>query len=114
MSMFKNSIPASENAEPQVRLLRARRRMFAKGKGLLSVQLVLTIGVPVVGSLAALEWKELQGLVAFASLAIAIIDVTLLDRLQQKIRERSAKLQEQFDCTVLELPWDAFRVGSKV
>jgi hypothetical protein len=111
--MPKNDILTLQNGEPQVRLLRARRQKFVDGKRLLSLQLILTIGVPVVGALLTLKWRDLQGLVAFASLVIAILDVTLLDRLQQKIRQTTAKIQEQFDCRVLDLPWDTFTVGAK-
>jgi SMODS-associating 4TM effector domain len=112
--MYKNNIPTLQNAEAQVRLLRARRRKFVEGKRLLSLQLFLTIGVPVVGTLLTLKWRDsLEGLVAFASLVIAVLDVTLLDRLQQNIRQTTAKIQEQFDCTVLDLPWDTFTVGTK-
>jgi hypothetical protein len=108
-----NNIPSAENAEPQIRLLRARRQLFAHGERLLWLQLILTVGVPVIGSLLSLKWPEVQGLVAFASLSIAIIDVTLFDRLQQDIRQTTAKTQEQFDCAVLDLPWNTFTVGAK-
>jgi hypothetical protein len=114
MTMPMNNIPSAENEEPQIRLLRARRWIFANGERLLWIQLILTVGVPVIGSLLSLKWPEAQGIVAFASLSIAVLDVTLFDRLQQEIRLTTAKTQEQFDCAVLDLPWNTFAVGSKV
>jgi hypothetical protein len=66
-------------------------------------------------------WHELwemlpdrKRVVAFASLVITIIDITILDRLQNSILRSDAKIQEQFDCTVFELPWDKFTVGAKI
>jgi hypothetical protein len=109
-----NSIATIQNAEPQVRLLRARRRIYTQGKRLLSLQIFLTIGVPVIGAFSALVWPEVKGVVAFASIVITIIDVTVFDRFQKAIIKTAAKMQEQFDCTVLQLPWDNFTVGAKV
>jgi hypothetical protein len=109
-----NQIPTIQNAEPQLRVLRARRQIYAEGKRLLALQLALTIGVPVIGAISTLRWPELKGAVALASLVIAILDVTVFDRLQKAMLKTAAKLQEHFDCTVLELPWDQFTVGAGV
>jgi SMODS-associating 4TM effector domain len=109
-----NSIATIQNAEPQVRLLRARRHIYTQGKRLLSLQIFLTIGVPVIGAFSALVWPDVKGIVAFASIVITIIDVTVFDRFQRAILKTAAKMQEQFDCAVLSLPWDNFTVGAKV
>jgi hypothetical protein len=114
-----NDIPALQNAEPQLRLLRGQRRLYEQAKRLLTAQVLLTIGVPVVGSLITLLWPtaggvDLKGIVALLSLAIAILDVTLFERVQKSFRKTAAKMQEQFDCTVLRLPWNDFTVGPRV
>jgi len=109
-----NQIVATQNADAQIRLLRARRYMYLQAKRLLSLQMVLTVGVPVVGAICASIWPSLRGLVAFLSLTIAILDVTLFDRLQRSLLKSAAKAQEQFDCIVLDLPWDDFSVGAKL
>jgi SMODS-associating 4TM effector domain len=109
-----NQIPVLQNADAQLRLLRARRQTYTDAKHLLILQLCLAIGVPVVGAFCALIWPSLRGLVALASIVITVLDVTLIDRLQKTLLKRAAILQEQFDCAVLELPWDKFTVGSKI
>src|SRR6266849_9743831 len=101
-----NSIATVQNAESQVRLLRARRRIYTQGKRLLSLQIFVTIGVPVMGAFSALVWPDVKGVVAFASIVITIIDVTVFDQFQKAIIKTAAKMQEQFDCTVLQLPWE--------
>ncbi|MGY4282598.1 hypothetical protein ACVWXO_001818 [Bradyrhizobium sp. LM2.7] len=112
--MALNQIPKIQNTESQLRVLRARRQIYAEGKRLLALQLALTVGVPVIGALSTLKWPDLKGAVAFASLVIAILDVTVFDRLQKAMLKTAAKLQEHFDCTVLDLPWDQFSVATKV
>jgi hypothetical protein len=67
-----------------------------------------------VGVFLSLIWPNLKGAIALLSIVITILDVTVFDRVQKGILKAGAKLQEQFDCTVLELPWDQFTVGDKV
>jgi SMODS-associating 4TM effector domain len=109
-----NKIVITENEDAQIRLLRARRQMYARAKRLLSLQIVLTVAVPMVGALCASAWPDLRGSVAFLSLTIAILDATVFDRIQRALLKSAAKVQEQFDCIVLELPWDDFSVGERV
>ena len=112
--MSLNDITTTQNATPQIKLLRARRQIYRRAKFLLSLQIILSIGVPLLGTALALAWVEIKPLVAFLSLIIAILDVTFLDRMQTNLRKIAAKLQEQFDCTVLLLPWDDFTVGKHI
>jgi hypothetical protein len=109
-----NDIPTLQNDEAQIRLLRARKHEYAQGKRLLALQMLLTVAVPVVGSVSALFWPGVKGIVALTSLVIAILDVTVFDRLQKAILRTAAKIGEQFDCAVLQLPWNQFTVGAKI
>src|SRR5260370_26261826 len=114
-----NQIPVIQNAEPQLRLLRAQRHLYQQAKHLLYAHFVLTVVLPMAGATATLFWPtvkgiDLKGVVALLSLAITVLDVTLLERFQKATRKKAAKLQEQFDCTVLELPWNKFTVGARV
>ncbi|WP_313002174.1 S-4TM family putative pore-forming effector [Brevundimonas sp.] len=109
--MIMNAIPAIQNAAPQLRLLRAQRELYARAKRILVVQLVLTIGVPVVGAVSTLMVPDLKASVAFLALSIAMLDIAVLDRFQKRLLLSAARVQEQFDCAVLDLPWNRFTVG---
>jgi len=109
-----NSIPQTQNAKPQLRLLRAQRQLYGQAKTVVAGQLVLTIVVPLVGALVALALPDLKPFVAFLSLTIAIVDIAFLDRLQKRVLSSAAKVQEQFDCAVLGLPWNRFNVGQQL
>ncbi len=109
-----NNIATTQNAEPQLLLLRARRQMYNRAKRLLVVQLVLTLIVPVAGAVVAIFFPDIRPYVALAAILIAILDVTYLDRAQRRILRAAAKIQEEFDCSVLELSWDQFTVGRKL
>jgi MFS family permease len=109
-----NQIPVLQDAEEQLKLLRARQRTYAIATFIMMVQLGLILGVPVLGGILAAIWPALKAYAAAASLAVIVLDVLLLDRYHRMLMRRAAKIAEQFDCLVLELPWDQFTVGDKV
>src|SRR3954449_1592423 len=109
-----NSIPNVQNDEPQLKLLRARTHVYSRATVLMVVQLLLTLVLPVVGAVLAIFRAEYRAYVAAASLAAIIVDALILDRQYKLLLKRAAKIAEQFDCAVLELPWDQFTVGDKV
>lgn len=109
-----NDIPRIQNEEPQQRLLWARRELFARGKLVLSIQLLLTVVVPVIGAVVAAFVPALRPYVAFFALIVAILDSTVVDRWHRNLRRTAAKMQEQFDTTVLQLHWDDFTAGDRV
>lgn len=111
VTTMMNSIPTAQNAEPQLRFLRAQRELYARAKRVLIIQLVLTIGVPLIGAVSTLMLPELKAFVAFLALSIAMLDVAVLDRFQKRLLLAAARVQEQFDCAVLELPWNQFTAG---
>lgn len=109
-----NTIPAVQNEPEQIRLLRASSHLYGQGKRLLAIQVTLTVLIPVAGTLATLVSPSLKGITAFYSLLIAAADVALLERIQRSLRRTAAKVQEEFDCRVLVLPWDEFTAGSRL
>jgi|SRR5665213_165398 len=103
-----NNIPTIQNQEAQQRLLWARRHLYTTGKRFLAAQLILTLVVPILGSIVSVWFVGWKPYIALISLVIAVLDPTILDRWQKGMRSRAARLQEQFDCAVLQLPWDEF------
>lgn len=108
-----NSIPERQNEEPQLKLLRARQQMYAQATKFLVSQLIVTLLVPLSGVVLAAFRPEAKSYVAAASLIVLLLDVLWLDRRQKTLIKRAAKISEQFDCSVLELPWNEFTVGEK-
>ncbi len=101
-----NSIIGRQNEEQFMRLLRARSETYREASRLLLVQLFFVVLLPVVGAISALIWPKIGPYVAFASLVIAVLDAAWLDRLQRWKVKLAAKICEQFDCELLEIPWN--------
>jgi len=109
-----NTIPTLQNEEEAIKLLRARTQVYASASKMMVLQLLLTVVFPVASAVLAIVWPGLRASVAAASLAIVIVDPLVLDHRYKMLMKRAAKIAEQFDCTVLGLPWDQFTVGDRV
>lgn len=109
-----NAILDRQNDEQQLRLMRARQWTYKVATRFLTAQIVLTIIIPILGSIFTIFFPGLRPHVAALSLAILVLDTVYLDRHYKNLVKRSAKISEQFDCAVLDLPWNNFVVGEKV
>lgn len=109
-----NRIPIVQNEEPSLRLQRARAQIYVRAKVLFYLQLFLTVLVPFATALWAIFVPEWKPFAAFAALAIALLDVTFLDRAQRQLLKLAATIGEERDCEILDLPWNEFTVGKHV
>lgn len=110
-----NSIVTSQDGKAFQRLLRARGRFYDVAARFQIAQLILSVVLPLIGALlVAFVWPERRPEVAIAALAITILDVILIDRVMRKYLAKAAKASEQFDCELLDLPWNTFVAGKRV
>jgi hypothetical protein len=106
-----NEIPALQNQEEALKLLRARTRVYSSATRIMVIQVVLTVLLPFASAFLTLFWPNIRAVVALTSLVIVIADPLVMDRRYKVLTERAAKIAEQFDCKVLDIPWDHFTVG---
>jgi hypothetical protein len=69
-----------------------------------SVELVLSVGVPVLLTLVTLFFPRVAMAAAVYGLVLAIVEPVVFDQFRRRFQREGAKLQEQFDCAVLHLP----------
>ena len=108
-----NAIPARQNDPTNIRLLRARQQMFHRAKIVFVTQLVLTVLCPVAGAVLGVLVESARPGVAVFSLVATLLDITVLDRLQRRYLRGGAKIAECFDCSVLDIPWNALSAGKR-
>ncbi len=111
---ISNAIPQRQNEEDQLRLMRARQWTYKVATRFLTAQILLTVAIPIIGSIWTIFVPELRPHLAALALAILMLDTLYLDRRYKSMVKRAARISEQYDCTVLELPWNNFVVGEKV
>ena len=106
-------ISVVQNAKDQLDLLAAQRQIYSSAKTLLSLQ--FTLGVPV--SIGLAIWVFFDPAAKWWATVVggAVIAVTelCLEPLQKRRTKLAAKIQELFDCRVLQLNWNDMKVGSK-
>lgn len=110
----KNRIPETQLEPIQLKRLAAGRQLYSDAKHIQAVQMGFSTLTPLI----------LASLVAFCSMppvyaAIGGMLVTCLSILwwipwRQSLRTKAAKIQELFDCEVLELDWRELTVGSRL
>lgn len=108
-----NNIPTEQRNPDLVRLLRARRNTYSVAKWTQGLFVLVSIFLPVLSALLG-KWHDAKPYFAAAGLVLLFLDVALLDRLQKDRVKRGAKLQEEFDTTLMKLPWNRFVSGDKV
>lgn len=109
-----NDIIQLQDQPDQLQLMRARRQTYYRAMRWMLLQFILTVAMPIAGEVTGLIAPPVRPYVAILALALGALDVVILDRAQTRLLKVAAKLQEQFDCIVLHLPWNGFAVGPKL
>lgn len=108
-----NQIPELQNQEAQLALLRARGQTMHEVSHILLVQFALTVVVPALAAVGGLIYPPIRPYTAALALCIALLDVTLLDRMQRRKIKLFAKIAEAFDEAVLQVPWNRLAAGKR-
>jgi hypothetical protein len=108
-----NTIPDQQNAQQQLERLAAQRALYSHAKKIAGAQAILSVPLAIVWSCIANVYPGMKSWAALWGLVVAILDVGFLDTLQSNSQKDAAKIQEAFDCSVLDLPWNQLVVGSR-
>lgn len=103
-----NDIVSLQNSAEALTLLRARRRVLDYVKRTQRAYFIAVLLLPLASVGAAAWWQQGKPWVSFMALLVAMLDFYCIDRWQKDKIKLSARLQEQFDCQVLNIPWNSF------
>lgn len=106
-----NTIPQDQNAPRQLDRLAAQSYLYSQAKKVVGIQLVLTAVITILWSFVIATYSQFQIWAAFYGLTVSLVDAAILDNLQRSLKNRAAKIQELFDCDVLQLKWHRLKVG---
>ncbi|MDR6861429.1 S-4TM family putative pore-forming effector [Variovorax guangxiensis] len=109
-----NEIDKKQVETRMLNLLRARTLIYRRAKNVQAAGLVISLVFPIVGLIVSALLLPSKPFIAFAALMFSFLEVLLLDRWHRAQLKNAAKLQEDFDCTVLQMDWNAFLVGSRI
>lgn len=106
-----NTIAQDQDTPEFQRLLKARQRIYSDATFYQIFQLILTVGLPVLGAALGFLYAPARPYVAIYGLVATALDVMWVDRAQRKLLKVAARISEQFDCGVLKMPWNVFVAG---
>lgn len=111
--MNRNVIPERQNNSEFLRLLRARSETYRQAVRLQIAQLFVTVMVPVISAVIGLLVPDARSYVATVAIAVTLIDIAILDRAMKRRLKEAALICEEFDCKLLEMPWNRFAAGKR-
>jgi hypothetical protein len=109
-----NDIPVLQNSSGLVRLLRARSQVYDEATRLLLVQVGLTVCIPSIAAVFGFLYPAVRPSIALLAILITIGDVMFVDRALRRRLKIAARISEQFDCELLDMPWSNLAAGSAV
>lgn len=112
--MSENGIDVRQNSPEGLRYLCAYSSVYSKAKLVLGIQTILTIPVALGWSIALIFCPDLKPYMIVTSFSVTLLDSLLLDRMQSRLKEEAARIQEMFDCFLFEIPWRTLQVGKTV
>ena len=107
------NISTTQNLLPNIQRMAAQRYLYSCAKRLSAIQALLAGATPVAGAVAIALSTEAQPWVALAGVLVLFLVTLWLDPWKDRLREAAAKIQEDFDCTVLNLPWNELLAGRR-
>jgi hypothetical protein len=108
-----NDIAKLEQEPRQLQRLAAQRQLYSTAKKIFGIQLLLSGPVAIGWSLAVVVSPQMRWIAAVWGVLVSSFDVLWLTPWQKRLRERAAKIQEAFDCDVLQLPWNDIKTGRR-
>lgn len=108
-----NTIPEAQLESVQLDRLAAMRSLYSKAKRIQAWQLILSVPCVIAWSFSILVFPGLRVYEAMWGIAITIVSSVALDRWQATLKEKAAKVQEQFDCDVLQMDWPDLKAGAR-
>lgn len=109
----RNDIPQRQNAPDMLAFLRAKSALYDDAQRSYRLQAVLLVGVPLALAVAKILDPSLTNPAAVVGFVLFWVDFAWLEPRQKTRKTLGAKMQERFDCSVLDLPWRAERNGAE-
>ncbi|CAB3837568.1 S-4TM family putative pore-forming effector [Achromobacter deleyi] len=111
---MEHSIVVEENKPERIKLLRAQRKIYGRAKLVQHAFAIASLLLPLAALIVVpfdTYWKPYLG---FISIGLVLVDSALLAPWLRKTTRNGAKVQEQFDVEVLQLPWNKLAAGTRV
>lgn len=107
------TISQKQNEKEQLERLAAQRWLYSQAKKVRGLHLFLAMPCVIGFSILVYLYPEMKVYGAYWGVVVTLLDLWFLQDLQRERHKKAAKIQEMFDCDVLQLAWNDFRLGKK-
>ena len=121
-----DSISIRQDRPEQLNCLAAQRQLYSRAKQLSYLQLILSVPLIVIISIATLvlndnvlahkigvQQADISWVAAFVGVMVTLIDLIIITPIINGFRDKAAKIQELFDTSVFDMQWSDVAVGAK-
>lgn len=109
-----NQTGETQNEPRQLQRLAAQRHLYQKAKSIVFFQALLAVPFPLAWSAAVAGAPWLAVYAGLWGLCASLADALILDPFQRSLKRQAARIQELFDCDVLQLEWNGLVAESRV
>lgn len=108
-----NKIPQVQLLTNQIDRLAAQQYFYLIAERIQTIHLFCSVPVVLIGSLVVAFFPKFNVYTAFWGLSITFLDIIFFNRYYKLFKKQAAKIQELFDCDVLELEWSTLKAGRR-
>jgi len=109
-----NTIPQEQSIQKQIERLAAQREIYSDAKKIQGVVITLSVPCVIVLILLAAVFPKIQVFVAFWGIIVTLLDIVVFTPRQKSLQEKAAKIQQLFDCDVLQMDWSKLNSGNRL
>ncbi|NEP00952.1 MAG: hypothetical protein F6K58_20285 [Symploca sp. SIO2E9] len=109
-----NSIPQEQNTEKQLERLAAQRQLYSDAKALQLISLVISVPLVVAWSILVAIFPKMLVYAGLWGISVTFLELFVLSQLQKSAQEKAAKIQQLFDCEVLQFNWSSLNCGIRI
>ncbi len=106
-------VETAQNLPLQLERLAAQRQLYSTAKTIFAWQVILGGPVALLSALVAVFDPSYKAYVAIWGIAVTCSDAFWLTPWQRRLKDSAARVQEAFDCDVLQLPWNKVKTGKR-
>jgi hypothetical protein len=109
-----NNIPQEQNLQRRLELLAAQRQLYSDAKNLQIISVIISVPVVIAWSILVALFPTLAVYAALWGIIATFLELLVFSRLQKSTQEKAAKIQQIFDCEVLQFNWASLNCGVRV
>lgn len=108
-----NTIPKTQLLPNQIERLAAQQYFYLIAERIQTIHLFCSVPLVLIGSLIVVFFTKFNVYTAFWGLSITVLDTLFFTPYHKSLKKQAAKIQELFDCDVLNLEWSTLKAGRR-